>query len=101
MSGCSNIGIGPGGYGNPAGYERFMGRWSAKLASSFLRFAQVEDGQHVLDLGCGTGVLSRAVIGSKAAGRVTGVDPLAAHISFARQAVPNRRAQFERVACVS
>ena len=53
-------------YANPAAYERFMGRWSARLAPAFLRFAQVKEGQHIVDVGCGTGVLSRAVISSGA-----------------------------------
>ena len=65
-------------YGNPVGDERFMGRSSAKLAPSFLRFAHVDNGQHVLDVGCGTGVLSRAVIAIQGVGRVRGVDPLPA-----------------------
>ena len=27
-------------YANPAAYECFMGRWSARLAPAFLRFAK-------------------------------------------------------------
>jgi SAM-dependent methyltransferase len=81
-------------YANPAAYDRFMGRWSARLAPSFLGFAQVKEGQHVLDVGCGTGILSRAVLSSGAAVSVTGIDPLRDYIDFARQAVANPRARF-------
>lgn len=42
---------------HPPAYERFMGRWSAPLAPLFIAFAGIEDGQHVLDLGCGTSSL--------------------------------------------
>ena len=82
-------------YANPAAYDRFMGRWSARLAPSFLGFAQVKDGQHVLDVGCGTGILSRAVISSGASVKVTGIDPLRDYVAFARKAVASPRAQFE------
>jgi ubiquinone/menaquinone biosynthesis C-methylase UbiE len=82
-------------YCNPAAYDRFMGRWSDRLAPSFLHFAGVRDGQRVLDLGCGTGSLSRALVSFGATIRVTGVDPAAEYVSFARQAVPHTRAKFE------
>ena len=59
-------------YCNPAAYEPFMGRWSARLAPSFLHFAGVGDGQHVLDVGCGTGSLSRALVSSGGAIRSHG-----------------------------
>lgn len=82
-------------YSNPAAYEQFMGRWSARLAPSFLRFAGVRDGQQVLDVGCGTGSLSRVLLAAGATLKVTGVDPVAAYVAFARDAVPEGRAQFQ------
>src|SRR5919109_1426084 len=71
-----------------------MGRWSARLAPSFLRFAGIEDGQHILDVGCGTGVLARAALSAGKAIRVTGVDPAAEYVSFARAAIEDPRAEF-------
>jgi ubiquinone/menaquinone biosynthesis C-methylase UbiE len=82
-------------YANPAAYERFMGRWSAGLAPAFLRFAQVKDGQHVLDVGCGTGVLNRAIISSGASVRVTGVDPSAEYLAFAVRGARADRTRFQ------
>jgi SAM-dependent methyltransferase len=72
-------------YADPEGYEKFMGRWSVRLAPLFLRFAGVEDGEHVLDVGCGTGVLARAALAAGSAIKVTGVDPVESFVAFARR----------------
>ncbi|MBX4992336.1 SAM-dependent methyltransferase [Rhizobium binae] len=40
------------------GYERLMGRWSKRLAPMLIDFAEVADGERVLDVGCGTGSLT-------------------------------------------
>ncbi len=41
-----------------SGYEQLMGRWSKKLAPSFIDFAGVSAGEKILDVGCGTGSLT-------------------------------------------
>jgi SAM-dependent methyltransferase len=46
---------------DPDVYERFMGRWSARMADPFLNFAGVQAGQRVLDVGCGTGTVTLAL----------------------------------------
>jgi ubiquinone/menaquinone biosynthesis C-methylase UbiE len=40
------------------GYDRYMGRWSARLAPLFLDFAGIADGERIVDVGCGTGSLT-------------------------------------------
>jgi 2-polyprenyl-3-methyl-5-hydroxy-6-metoxy-1,4-benzoquinol methylase len=42
-------------------YEAFMGRWSEHLASPFLTRVKVAPGGRVLDVACGTGVLTKAL----------------------------------------
>jgi ubiquinone/menaquinone biosynthesis C-methylase UbiE len=83
------------GYSNPAAYQRFMGRWSARLAPLFIHFAGVEDGQRVLDVGCGTGSLSAALLSVCTDIRVVGVDPVAEYVAFTRQEVRDHRAVFQ------
>jgi SAM-dependent methyltransferase len=82
-------------YSNPAAYERFMGRWSARLAPLFTEFAGIRDGQRILDVGCGTGSLSRTLLNAGKAISVVGVDPAEDYISFARRGVPDSRATFQ------
>ena len=82
------------GYANPAAYDQFMGRWSAHLAPSFIHFAGIRDGQRILDVGSGTGSLSRALVSSGASISVVGVDPVADYVSFAQAMVPDTRVEF-------
>jgi len=82
-------------YSNPAAYEAFMGRWSARLAPSFVDFAGVRDGQRILDVGCGTGSLTRELLKLGQAVSVVGIDPADTYVSFAAQAIPDDRVQFQ------
>jgi SAM-dependent methyltransferase len=82
-------------YSNPAAYEQLMGRWSARLAPLFTRFVGVRDGQRILDVGCGTGSLSRALLASGKKISVVGVDPTGDYVSFARQGIQDSRANFQ------
>jgi SAM-dependent methyltransferase len=65
-------------------YERFMGRWSRKLAVPFLRFANLRNGDSVLDVGSGTGAVAAAVAAVSPSSRIVGIDPAAGFVEFAR-----------------
>ena len=56
-------------------YDRFMGRYSQPLAPAFADFAGVKEGQRVVDVGCGTGVLTEELARRVGADRVAGADP--------------------------
>lgn len=58
-----------------AAYDRYVGRWSRAVAPSFLHWLRVPPGRRWLDVGCGTGVLSAAILATCAPESVDGVDP--------------------------
>lgn len=78
-------------------YQQFMGRWSALLAPALLRFSRVRDGDEVLDVGSGTGVLAAAVRDAFPNARVTGIDASHDFVRFATENVrdDSGRIQFE------
>jgi SAM-dependent methyltransferase len=63
-------------------YEIFMGRWSELLAPPFLAVASIPTGSRVLDAGCGTGVLSKAL--AEAGHTVVGIDASEPYLQGAR-----------------
>ncbi len=76
-------------------YERFMGRWSRELAPPLVTFAGVRDGNVVLDVGSGTGALTAAVAAVAPSSRITGIDPAAPYVAFARARHPANLIRFE------
>jgi SAM-dependent methyltransferase len=76
-------------------YEAFMGRWSRGLASLFVRFAGVRDGDAVLDVGSGTGALAAAIAGAAPASTIVGVDPSEAYVASAQAGLTGDRVRFE------
>jgi len=77
--------------GNPAAnYERFfVPAIGAPLATDLIRLAGLRDGERVLDVACGTGVVARlASVQVGAAGKVVGVDINPGMLAVARSATP-------------
>lgn len=56
-------------------YERYVGRWSRQVAVPFLDWLGAPAGGQWLDVGCGTGALSEAVLAHRAPAALVGVDP--------------------------
>ena len=65
-------------------YDVFMGRWSRHLAPLLVQFAGVNDGERVLDVGCGTGSLTHAITAAAPSGRIVGIDRSAPYVAVAR-----------------
>lgn len=72
-------------------YDRFMGRFSRLLAPQMVELADVHAGQDVLDVGCGTGMLTTLLIDRLGPDHVTGIDPSATFVEAARQRFPGVR----------
>lgn len=56
-------------------YEQYVGRWSRRLAPPFLDWLCVPAGRRWLDVGCGTGALSAAILERCSPSSVTAVEP--------------------------
>jgi SAM-dependent methyltransferase len=77
-----------------AAYERYMGRWSRSLARAFIDWLEPPPGLAWLDVGCGTGSLTRAITERAQPASVLGCDPSPAFVEHARHAVTDERASF-------
>jgi SAM-dependent methyltransferase len=75
-------------------YERYVGRWSRRVAVSFVDRLGRPPGLRWLDAGCGTGALSGAVLAHAAPASVLGVDPSAGFIGHGRTRVDDPRMRF-------
>ena len=76
-------------------YEVMMGRWSRQLAPLFVEFVGVQDGENVLDPGCGTGSLSATLARVTGASKIVGIDPSKGFIEYARTQIADPRVTFE------
>lgn len=77
-------------------YERLMGRWSRILAPPFVEFCGIDDGDVVLDVGCGTGSLTRAIVDSADIESIIGIDFSEAYVEFARSRSSDTRIEYEQ-----
>jgi len=75
-------------------YERFMGRWSRKLARAFVGWLDIAPGYHWLEVGCGTGSLTAQILEIARPASVVATDASRQYVSHARAAIPDHRVQF-------
>ena len=86
----------PGSWFGADAYEAYVGRWSRLVAPRFLHWLAVPAGRRWLDVGCGTGALSRAILETADPAEVVGVDPSLPFVAHAATQVPDRRASFRK-----
>jgi SAM-dependent methyltransferase len=76
-------------------YERLMGRWSRVVGEIFLDWLDIPANRQWLDVGCGNGAFTEALVARCAPAEVIGVDPSEGQITFARTRPGARSARFQ------
>ena len=71
-----------------------MGRWSRLLAAEVVSLLDPPPGLRWLDVGCGTGALSAALLAAVSPLSLVGLDPSAEYVRMARERQPDPRARF-------
>jgi SAM-dependent methyltransferase len=70
-------------------YDAFMGRYSRRLAPSFIELAGIVAGQRVLDVGCGPGALTGDLVARLGSSCVAAVDPSVPFVDAIRGRYPD------------
>ncbi len=73
-----------------------VGRWSQSVGRSFVTWLGLPPGLRWLEIGCGVGALSGAILHASGASRFTGIDPSSHDIGLARQRLSDPRAEFHQ-----
>ena len=87
----------PSGYhaSDGAAYERFLGRWTVRLAEPLIDVAAFAADGDLLEVGCGTGSLSRMMAQRWPERRIVGIDLSEPYIAHARALVAGPSPVFE------
>lgn len=83
-----------GMFSDAEGYESYMGRWSRLVAQQFIAWLDIAPGRTWLDVGAGTGMLTRVILQAAHPARVLGIDLSPEYIEFARQRIRDDRVEF-------
>ncbi|HEX6533104.1 MAG TPA: class I SAM-dependent methyltransferase [Gemmatimonadaceae bacterium] len=75
-------------------YDRYVGRWSRVIGADFLEWLDVPPGRRWLELGCGTGALSAAIVQRCRPSHLLGVDRSPAYVAAAAERVGGERVSF-------
>lgn len=71
-------------------YERFIGRWSSLVAVEFLDWLELPGGLRWVDVGCGTGALSEAILDAQDPTSLDGVEPSPGFVRAALERLGDR-----------
>jgi SAM-dependent methyltransferase len=77
-------------------YEQLMGRWSRLLVPTLIDFAGVENGNRVIDVGCGTGSLSQGLLKYGPKIEVVGVDSATPFVEYSEAQLKSQRANLRQ-----
>lgn len=76
-------------------YEPYVGRWSRLVGREFLSWLDLPASQQWLDVGCGTGALTRMILAYADPKEVVGIDPSSGYVVQAKKEVRDGRARFK------
>ncbi len=79
---------------NSQAYEAYMGRWSALAARAVIDCLGQAKGQRWLDVGCGTGAMTQAIVDIRDPRSVLGIDPSADQLAIARTKIASPAVRF-------
>ncbi|TIX80232.1 MAG: methyltransferase domain-containing protein, partial [Mesorhizobium sp.] len=75
-------------------YDLYMGRWSRQIAPLFLDWLDPAEGLDWLEVGCGTGALSAAILARCNPSSLVSIDPSEGFLAKARANEPDERVAF-------
>ena len=75
-------------------YDSYMGRWSRQIAPRFLDWLDQSESLNWLEVGCGTGALSAAILSRCNPKSLIAVDPSEGFLTKARANVSDKRVEF-------
>jgi SAM-dependent methyltransferase len=76
-------------------YEFYVGRWSRLVAHDFIAWLGLGSNRRWLDVGCGTGSLTRTILEDAGSSEVVGIDPSDGFVARARACTPASLAEFQ------
>ena len=81
-------------WGNTEAYEAYIGRWSRVVAAAFLEWLALPPGWQWIDVGCGTGALTQAILATADPAEILGVDSSPEFLSVAEAQISDSRVRF-------
>jgi ubiquinone/menaquinone biosynthesis C-methylase UbiE len=76
-------------------YEKFMGRWSILIAKKFLKWLAISPNRTWLDVGCGTGTLTKLILENFRPNEIIAIDSSSDFISYAHRSINNQSVKFK------
>jgi ubiquinone/menaquinone biosynthesis C-methylase UbiE len=76
-------------------YEKFMGRWSILVAQKFLNWLAISPARSWLDVGCGTGSLTKLILETYQPKEIISIDSSSDFISHAQRSITNPSVHFK------
>ncbi|WP_246088619.1 class I SAM-dependent methyltransferase [Phreatobacter stygius] len=83
------------GWSAARSYDHYMGRWSRRIAAKFVAWLAPPRDAAWLEIGCGTGALTAAILAEAEPRSILAIDPSADFIAHLRSVVDDPRLQAE------